>query len=109
MRVDLTLPEDFPAPPTAALSLGKITKVGGCVRLISTSARPRPTGGMTCVTFCGSAVSWKTLGGVVVGLHVRLDQCVVVVVVMGVVVVFTAAAVDVVVGEESVADVEEVS
>lgn len=77
MRVVLTLPEDFPVPPTAALPLGMISRVGGWVKVMSTSSRARPTGGI------------KILGVVVVGLQVCLDRCVVVVVAAVVVVVVT--------------------
>lgn len=82
MKVAFTLPEVFPVPPTAAPSLGKISKLGEWVKLNSTSAAPCSTGGMKVVTLWASAGLWETFVAGVVGLQARLDQCVVVVMVV---------------------------
>lgn len=58
MRVAVMLPEVFPAPPTAARSLGMISMVGGWVGLGLLSPTPGSVCDTRLVTFWGSDVLW---------------------------------------------------
>lgn len=86
-RAAVTLPGAFPVPPTAVSSLGGLGTLGVWVTLSSSS---RPTAVVETVTLWGSVVFREGVDFEAIGLQVRLDQWVVVLM-AGVVVVMVAA------------------